>query len=134
MDNFVLIGAGVVVAIGLLAAFLSYAVYGGVHGSLNSAKVGEVYNFTYEQPLHGEPERYLARVLDVHTLDDASIRRLNVRSRYRANDPQFQRTRHLVTCQTPDGTVRNFYAERTRNCRKPLFAGLLFSKATAAAL
>ena len=124
-DNFVLIGAGVVVAIGLLAAFLSYAVYGGVHGSLNSAKVGEVYNFTYEQPLHGEPERYLARVLDVYTLDDNSIRRLNARSRYRANDPQFQRTRHLVTCKTMDGQVRNFYAERCANVRKPLFANIL---------
>ena len=128
MDNFMIVGAAIGAVVGLVGLFVAYAIYGGYVGGLENAKVGEVYNFTYEQPLHGDPERYLARVLDVHTLDDYQIRRLNARSRYRSHDPNFQRTRHLVTCQTPDGTVRNFYAERTRNCRRPLFAGLLFSK------
>lgn len=124
-DWIVLGGLFAVVAAGF-AGFLFYAIYGGSRASLANAKVGEIFNFTYRQPAQGDPERFLAKVLDVHTLDDASIRRLNARSRYRRDDPQFQRTRHLVTCAMPDGVVRNFYAERTTNCRKPILAGTLF--------
>jgi hypothetical protein len=126
-----IVGGFAVVAAGI-AAFLTYAIYGGPRGSLSTARVGEVYNFVYEQPAKGDPERFLAKVLDVHTLDSASIRRLNARSAYRRNDPQFVRTNHLVTCKMPNGTVRNFYAERTKNCRKPLLAGTLFKSGLAA--
>jgi len=132
MNDFILVGGLFAVVAGLLVAFTLYSIYGGVHGSLGNAAPGEVYNFIYEQPHHGDPERYLAKVLEVHTLDDNSIRRLNVRSRYRANDPQFQRTRHLVTCEMPNGTVRNFYAERTTNVRKPIGGKALFSTNLAA--
>jgi hypothetical protein len=126
--NDVLLFGGILVGVtALLATALAYAVYGGVHGTLASAKPGEIYNFIYKQPLQGEPERYLAKVVEVHTLDDYSIRRLNARSRYRANDPEFQRTRHLVTCEMPNGTVRNFYAERTEKCRRPVGAQALFA-------
>jgi hypothetical protein len=126
--NDVLLFGGILVGVtAILAAALTYAVYGGVRGTLASARPGEIYNFIYKQPLQGEPERYLARVVEVSTLDDYSIRRLNARSRYRANDPEFQRTRHLVTCEMPNGTVRNFYAERTENCRRPVGAKALFA-------
>lgn len=128
--TFVVVGGFVVAA--AVAAFLAYAIYGGSKGSLSSAKIGEVYNFVYEQPAKGDPERYLAKVLDVCTLDSNSIRRLNARSAYRRNDPQFVRTSHLVTCKMPNGSVRNFYAERTKNCRKPLLAGTLFKSGLAA--
>lgn len=124
-DFVVLIGLFAAAAVGLIA-FALYSIYGGVHASLRNAKRGEVFNFTYQQPAAGDPERFLAKVLDVHTLDDATIRRLNARSRYRRDDPQFQRTSHLVTCAMPNGSVRNFYAERTTNCRKPLLAGAFF--------
>lgn len=132
MNDLILFGsifAGVALC---LVAFAGFHIYRGVHGSLAEAKVGEVYNFEYLQPHHGEPVRVLARVVEpVHTLDDTTIRKLNARSYYRSNDPMFKRTRHLVTCETPNGEVRNFYAERTRNVRKPLLAGLLFRTGTA---
>lgn len=119
----VAVGIGVVFALGV---FL-YNALRGVHGSLANAKVGEVFNFEYEQPYHGESERVLAKVIEpVYTLDDYQIRKLNARSGYRRNDPNFKRTKHLVTCEMTDGSVRNFYAERTKNVRRlpighPLF-------------
>ena len=117
------VGVGVVFALG----FFLYNAVRGVHGSLANASVGEVYNFEYEQPHHGDFERVLAKVIEpVHTLDDYQIRKLNARSAYRRNDPNFKRTKHLVTCEMADGTIRNFYAERTKNVRRlpighPLF-------------
>ena len=117
------IAVGVVIALGVV---VMYGVYGGVHGSLSTARVGEVYNFLYEQPLQGDPERFMAKVLSVNVMSDEDIRRLNIRSRYRRHDPEFQRTRHLVTAQTADGRIRNFYAERTRECKRPLLAPAIF--------
>ena len=117
-DTIMTVGAiavGVVFAVG----FILYNAVRGVSGSLVQAKVGEIYNFEYEQPYHGDPERVLAKVIQpVYTMDEAQIRKLNARSRYRANDPNFMRTKHLVTCHTNDGKIRNFYAERTKNVRR----------------
>lgn len=114
---FFAIGAGVLAVVAL--GFFLYSVMHGVSGSLATAKVGEVYNFEYEQPYHGDPERILAKVIEpVYTMDDYQIRRLNARSGYRRNDANFKRTKHLVTCEMADGTIRNFYAERTRNVRR----------------
>lgn len=134
MNDWVILTAAFAAVAAGFAGFLLYAIYGGSRTSLANAKVGDVFNFTYEQPLKGDPERFLAKVLDVYTLDDTSIRRLNARSRYRRNDPQFVRTNHLVKCAMPNGTVRNFYAERTANCRKPLLAGTLFKAPRVASL
>jgi hypothetical protein len=133
MNDMILFG-GVLIAVACaIVAVMAYARYGGSKGSLANAKVGEVYNFEYEQPYHGDPERVLAKVIEpVHTLDDESIRRLNARSRYRANDPQFKRTKHLVTCEMADGSIRNFYAERTRNVKKAIFGASTFGRAVAA--
>lgn len=110
----------------MVGMFVVYGVYGGVHDSLRNARVGQVYNFVYEQPVHGYSERYLAKVLDVSTLSEDSIRRLNARSNYRRDDIRFLRTSHLVTAQTPDGKIRNFYAERASHCRRPLLAKAFF--------
>lgn len=127
MTNEVLIGVGVVVAAVALFAFAYFNTYRGYQHSLQNAKVGEVYNFEYEQPYHGEPERILARVIEpVYTLDDNQISKLNARSAYRRNDPSFQRTKHLVTCEMLNGEIRNFYAERTKNCRRSLFGALIY--------
>lgn len=110
---------GTAIAAIFAIGFLLYNAIRGVHGSLANAKVGEVFNFEYEQPYHGDPERVLAKVIEpVYTLDDYQIRKLNSRSGYRRNDPNFKRTKHLVTCEMADGSVRNFYAERTRNVRR----------------
>lgn len=129
-DLTVMIGVGV--AIAAVVAFVVFNMFSGVRGSLANARVGEVYNFEYEQPLHGDPDRFLAKVLDVVALDDSTIRRLNARSRYRKNDPVFQRTKHLVTCKTADGRVRHFYAERAKNVRRSLFGGVLIKSGAAA--
>ena len=123
--------AGVV---GLLVAFVAFHIYRGVHDSLTNAKVGTVYNFEYVQPVTGTPERFMAKVLDVSVFSDDWIARLNRTSRYRRNDPEFQRSRHLVTAQTPDGKIRNFYAERTRNVRRPLLGGVAFKTGLASLL
>lgn len=108
-----------------LVLFAVYAMYYGYRADLANARVGQVFNFEYLQPLNGEPERYLAKVIEpVLTLDDNHIRRMNSRSRYRRYDDNFKRTNHLVTCKTVDGNIRHFYAERVVNCRRPLFASL----------
>lgn len=134
MDN-VFVISGIVTAIAAaFAGFVFYSVYGGVRATLNNARIGEIYNFSYEQPVTGDHERYLARVLDVHKLDNNSINRLNAISKYRKHDPEFIRTNHLVTCEMPNGAVRNFYAERTTHCRRPLLAGALFKTGLAALL
>ena len=130
MNNEVMIGVGLGVLCVVLLAL--YNVYSGVHGSLNAARVGDVFNFDYLQPLTGESERFLIKVLDVATLSDEQISRLNARSNYRRSDNNFQRTRHLITGQSPDGSVRNFYAERVTNCRRPLLGGLLLKSGVAA--
>jgi len=134
MNDFVMVGGAIAVVVTAFTVFVMYAIYGGVHDSLRNAKVGSVYNFMYEQPVSGERERYLAKVLEVATLSEDSIRKLNRKSNYRRFDPIFVRTPHLVTCQTPDGKIRNFYAERTSNCRRPLLAKALFGTRFAAAL
>ena len=134
MDNVLMVG-GIVAAVAAgFASFVFYSVYGGATASLKNARVGEIYNFSYQQPMKGNPERFLAQVLDVHTLDNYSINRLNSHSPYRKHDPQFVRTNHLVTCKMPNGSVRNFYAERTTHCRRPLLAGALFKTGLAALL
>lgn len=115
-----------------VVSFVLFHIYGGLHDTLSNARIGKVYNFEYEQPLDGEPERFMAKVLSVHRLSNDSIARLNARSRYRKNDNDFIRTTHLVTAQTPDGKIRNFYAERTRNVRRPLLGGALFKSGLAA--
>lgn len=132
MNDAILFGSIFAGVVACLIAFALFHVYSGVHGNLANARVGEVYNFEYLQPHHGDPVRVLARVIEpVYTLSDDCIRRLNATSNYRHNDPEFKRTRHLVTCETPNGEVRNFYAERARNIRRPLLAGLLFRTGTA---
>lgn len=131
MNDVVLVGGVFAVVCAVLAVFAFNAIYGGPRANLANAVEGQVFNFTYEQPLNGDAERFLAKVIGKQTLSAAQIAKLNSRSRYRANDPNFIRTNHLVTCRTFDGKVRNFYAERVTNCRKPLLAGTLFSSKVA---
>lgn len=126
MNEVIVYGVCVTAAIACLIAFGAFHIYSGINGNLSSAKVGEVYNFEYLQPNGGEPERFLVKVVDVVTLSDKAIARLNSHSNYRRYDPAFQRTNHLITGQSPDGKIRNFYAERTVNCRRPLLGGPLF--------
>jgi hypothetical protein len=126
MENVI---AFTIVSVGIICGLIAlgvYAMYGGRKADLSNAKVGQVFNFEYLQPLNGEPERYLAKVIEpVSTVDDSWIKLMNRRSSYRRNDPNFKRTNHLVTCQTVDGKIRNFYCERVVNCRRPLFAGFV---------
>jgi hypothetical protein len=109
-----------------LIGFSLFHIYRGLHDNLSNAKIGSIYNFEYVQPVTGEPERFMAKVLEVHRFSDNYLARMNAKSYYRRNDPEFQRSRHLVTAQTPDGKIRNFYAERTRNVRRPLLGKVVF--------
>ena len=126
MEDLILIaGIAAVSAIFLVGMALN-AVYGGSHASLCDAKPGQVFNFEYMQPLNGDSKRVLARVLDEpYRFTDAELKNMNRRSSYRRHDKDFKRTNHLVTCQTHDGEVRQFYCERVKNCRKPLFGGFV---------
>jgi hypothetical protein len=134
MSDFVVL-TGILFAVTCaVVGFVFYSVYGGSKASLANAKDGQVYNFVYQQPLHGTHERFLAKVVGKQTLTADQIARLNRKSRYRIGDPEFIRTANLVTCQTPDGKIRNFYAERVSNCRKPLLAKVLFKSGVASLL
>lgn len=123
MENVFVITAVVAAVVCAVVWFSVQAIYGGSRANLANAKVGQVFNFEYLQPLNGEPERYLAKVIQpVASLDESWISLMNRRSNYRRNDPTFKRTNHLVTCKTMDGKIRQFYAERVINCRRPLLA------------
>lgn len=131
MNDLIIFGSIAVAVMGCLLAFAMYHVYRGVNANLSYANVGDVFNFEYLQPNKGEPERFLVKIVDVHTLSDEQIRRLNATSNYRRYDDNFKRTRHLITGESPDGTVRNFYAERVTNCRRPLLGATLFKAGVA---
>lgn len=134
MNDTVLLASIFAGVVGILCAFVGFHIYSGVRDSLSNARIGGVYNFEYVQPVTGEPERFMAKVLEVHRFSDQYLSKLNAKSRYRRNDPDFQRSRHLVTAQTPDGRIRNFYAERTRNVRRPLLGGVMFKTGLASLL
>ncbi len=126
MDNLMISVGIVVISATALVMFGIYAVYGGSRASLCEARPGQVYNFEYLQPLNGDSKRVLARVLDKpYKFSDSELRQMNRRSTYRRDDKDFKRTNHLVTCQTHDGEIRQFYCERVKNCRKPLFGSIV---------
>jgi len=123
MDNVHILTWAVVACVAGLIVCSVYDLVWGKSEDLCNAKVGQIYNFEYMQPLNGTPERYRAKVIEpVCRLDDNTIARMNARSNYRRNDTNFQRTNHLVTCQMADGNIRQFYCERVVNCRRPLLA------------
>ena len=111
----------------LVAIALILCTYKGVHDSLSSATVGNVYNFEYLQPVTGTYERYLAKVMSVHKLTDDEISHLNYISKYRMSDGTFKRSNTLITCKMMNGDIRNFYAERAINCRRQLLTKYLFT-------
>jgi hypothetical protein len=114
---------GIVVA---MALFFFYATYRGVHDNLSNAVAGIVYNFRYFQPLTGDYERYLAKVVGIRKLTDIEIARLNWSSDYRMYDKSFSRSNTLVTCLMGNGDYRQFYAERSDMCRRSAVGELLF--------
>ena len=124
MNDVVLFCLAAIVGVGFIFAYL--ACFVGKPTSLCDAKVGEVFNFEYLQPLNGERKRWRAKIVEpVVKFDDGSIQSMNRRSSYRKHDPHFERTNHLVTCETQDGEYRQFYCERAINCRKPLLHALI---------
>ena len=123
MNDVFLIGCAVAVAICFVIAYIgSFATR---QTSLCEAKEGDIFSFDYLQPLNGERRRWKAKVVEpVQFRSNETLRAMNKSSNYRKNDPEFQRTNHLVTCETQDGEYRQFYCERAVNCRKPLFGSL----------
>lgn len=115
------------IACGIIILSILYAVYGGVYGSLTHSDIGTVYNFRYLQPVTGTYERYLAKVINIRRLTNFEIDSLNFHSDYRLHDKEFIRTNTLVTCELPNGDIRNFYAERVQDCYKSIFGRLLYT-------
>ena len=119
MNDMFLIGCAAAVAVCFILAYL--ATFSNA-ASLCEAKIGQVYDFEYLQPLNGERKRWKARVVEpVSHFSNAKLEQMNRSSNYRRDDKDFKRTNHLVTCETQDGEYRQFYCERAVNCRKPLF-------------
>ena len=131
MSDLFAFGVCFAIVMSLMTAFMFYHIYWGVHDSLTSANIGSVYNFRYQQPLTGDYERYLAKVVGIRKMEQGEISRLNWTSDYRAWDKEFQRTPTLVTCVMGNGDYRQFYAERSDMCKRPLVAGLLFKAGVA---
>jgi len=88
-------------------------------------------DFHYLQPLTGEYERFLAKVISKRDMRH-DIARLNATSDYRLGDKEFKRSNTLVTCQLSNGEIRNFYAERVRDCYRSIFGRILYSTASLA--
>lgn len=126
MNDAFAIGVCVACAVAAVAILFLYNVYRGVYDSLTNAVIGTVYNFRYFQPLTGDYERYLAKVVGVRKLTQAEISRLNWSSDYRVFDKDFKRSPTLVTCEMSNGDYRQFYAERSDMCRRSAIGGLLF--------
>ena len=134
MGDVVMFGGLFAGVVACLVAFAIFHTFYGIKGSLTNAKVGQVYHFKYLQPVTDVPERFMAKVVSVQTFTDEYIRILDRKSRYRRYDPEFQRSKHLVTAQTFDGKIRNFYAERTTDVRRPLLGGVVFKTGLASLL
>ena len=64
MENVMIIAGAIAVVAIMFAMFAVHSVYGGKHASLCDAKVGEVFNFEYLQPLNGDAKRVLAKVVE----------------------------------------------------------------------
>jgi hypothetical protein len=126
MNDLIVLGVCFAIVMSLMVAFFFYNVYKGIYANLADSDIGAVYNFRYFQPLTGDYERYLAKVVGVRTLTQAEISRLNWSSDYRAGDKEFKRSPTLVTCLMGNGDFRQFYAERSDMCRRSHLAGLLF--------
>ena len=131
MNDVVLFGGLLALSCVGLVCFFFFNVYRGVHDSLANATVGTVYNFRYFQPVTGDYQRYLAKVVKVYKLTKDEIDRLNWSSDYRRYDNEFERSPTLVTCQMSNGEYRQFYAERSDMCKRTLTGNLLYSMGVA---
>jgi len=131
MNDFVLLACLFGIVCLCIGAFVLHNIYRGVHDNLANASTGSVYNFRYFQPLSGDYERYLAKVLDVRKLTAAEISRLNWSSDYRRGDKEFKRSPTLITCSMSNGDIRQFYAERSDMCRRSAVGTVLFKMGVA---
>ena len=134
MNDVVLYGSLVCGGLFAVLALVTFHTYGGVKDSMENAKIGKVYNFEYQQPVTGDPERFCAKVVSVQKFTSDDLKRMDQAYRYRRHDANFVRSGSLVTAQTPDGKIRNFYAGRTQNVRRPLLGGVVFNSRLASFL
>lgn len=99
-------------------AYIIFALVYGIDNTLVKAQVGKYYRFTYLQPTAKMPKVIEGKVLAVRRLSDKTIARIHRESEYRADDPNFIRSTHLVTIHTLDRKLMNVYAERTTNTKR----------------
>lgn len=131
MNDAFVIGVCFACVVAAFAAFFLYNTYRGVNDSLANATAGSVYNFRYFQPLTGDYERYLAKVVGIRHLDKFEIGRLDMTSDYRRYDKNFHRSPTLVTCEMSNGDYRQFYAERSDMCKRTAVGNMLFKMGVA---
>lgn len=110
-----------IIALIVFCVYFTYEIHGGVYDSLSNARIGKFYNFLYLQPLTGEYHRHIVKVLKIRKLDKEEVDSLNCFSLYRRWDAEFYRTATLVTCENEHGDIRNFYAERSIECKRIIF-------------
>jgi hypothetical protein len=130
-NDIILFGGLLALSCVALLCFFFFNVYRGVHDSLANAVIGAVYNFRYFQPVTGDYQRYLAKVVGIRKLSQPEISRLNWHSDYRIYDKEFKRSPTLVTCEMSNGDYRQFYAERSDMCKRTLTGNLLYSMGVA---
>lgn len=110
-----------IIALIVFFVFITYHIHAGVYDNFSNAHIGKYYSFLYLQPLTGDYERHIVKVLKTRKLDKEEVDSLNCFSLYRRWDAEFCRTATLVTCENEDGDIRNFYAERTIDCKRIIF-------------
>ena len=90
MNDMFLIGCAAAVAVCFILAYLATF---STAASLCEAKIGQVYDFEYLQPLNGERKRWKARVVEpVSHFSNARLEQMNRSSNYRRDDKDFKRT------------------------------------------
>lgn len=126
MNDAIVFATCFAVALCVIACGILYSTYRGVNDSLANAATGSVYNFRYFQPVSGDYQRYLAKVINVRKFTNEELSRLNWHSDYRSGDKEFKRSPTLVTCEMSNGDIRQFYAERSDMCKRTVVGNLLF--------
>jgi len=94
--------------------------------SLSNVKEGQVINLMYAQPLNGTYKRHFVKVVNISSLTERDIKRLNDTSKYRKDDKAFQRSEKLIRGVTGKGEFRQFYDARCYYAHKPILGKILF--------
>lgn len=80
-------------------------------------KRGQVIKFFYVQPRQGEPFRY-GRIIGWREITEDKLSKLNMCSNYRWGDDRFFRSRRLVTVESVNGSIQQYYDESIQQAKR----------------